>query len=1538
MDGSESKQKNIFISYARRDSTELAQRLCNDLLTEGYSVWLDTREIEGGDNWSIEIENAIDNCNVTLALISEASISSNNCREEWRRTRRKHKRLIPLLVQQGIDYPLQTELLHYRDFSRTSDYSISFGQLLEDLKNLPRVTSDNNDFSAAKPFSHTLPSLPPDFVQRPLELTRIRNLILSANTKTQVSITALYGMGGIGKSVLAAVICRDQVIQDAFPQGIFWITVGRVEPHDGEALEQFRQRENAFLVQKQIELSKCLGGHVRIETVEQGVSYLRVLLQNKACLIVLDDVWESTHLQAFDIGQPLCRILVTSRKATIGKGSNTTSYMLGVLSDEQALELLSETSGQKTLPPEAIEITRILGNLPFCLTHIGRIVRHKSERWAVLLEKLRMSSIDDCFSHIMQTSLGYLPLPYHERYLDLAVFSEDEPIPEVALMRIWKRKGLDSEEVINIINSFEDLSLLQDDAVGWRLHDLQFEYLQSKTQFQRTTLHRELLTAYKPDDNAHWSTIKDDGYILDHLLYHLEQAQLKEEIHKLFNDDRWVSVRRGAKILRDFDRAKAIVDEIDLITRIRYCFYTDALRKRYPQIMVEALLELIKRGLLGEGSAESLATAIQGTKGDNEAKVGAYLDTLKQLPSGMHQRFALEALRLVHHISEPEKRAASIGKLLDYVSDENAKRQWFPLFWRTVLDIREWQLRDPLLQYLLSQPLTQEQWTVLLNDVFTLLDSWRSDLGVRDPKPYRCIYVLEVILPAYSEAIRDKAWRRLVESIMKEYSNPYSRGELFASLAKRLPKHLQSEYGDLIWQILKACPHWEGAQEGDFVPAIYSPLLPFVPTSYLMRVWERTKQEDDYWRDLMRAELIPYMPTHLQKLILNEVPFDATYLREEWLEPLLMLVPLCEEKKQSQFYNQIWLHILENHRLHQTDLDDWLAKLIPYFPLNVILDFWQATMVQMQQSHLDNKERKNLEFGIYALVGKTPAHFNEAFFSFLLKHYQDYPRYGAKIARRIFIQSTPERRLELWKALLEQARDKEAKEYQVLVISLYFTLDSLVRRAHTTDVLLFIKNIVDDEHRIRLICNYISDSSENNSLLWLQAFAQCLTGNFWWFHSLIALLPQIFGKFSQHERELLSRTDWNSPTWDIQLNSYGGIEIFEGLSILVLHASPEFARKLTVKYANSEQVFSILGFALAVHFTGQEQEALIARTVEYQYSKNDNVLRLLNLLPSEVIWDIWVALSNTYKTTGRGYAYERMVTSLIPHLPQDKLLEATNMILRKEGPSDFPDDFLPHLAQAISSPETALILWNNISKYEEIYHEYQLYNHQRSKALLVSHLPNEVLLEMLSVSSIADEPSNTELPNIFTYRLDKYLRAYVWTWDQEEMYSHWPLPKYKTDEIEDKLVHAILFPGSVFSYISFPIIFTMQLLKKGILVMLGVILRCLLVDKLASRYFPEAVFERVPFREYIEVLFMPVSLLIHFIFPREFQKLVQLHTLPQSNVWARVDNMLCQEASPGEFARVRPLLQRLGGKRLRRSVAAAYVDSVSWWKEAVRRI
>jgi hypothetical protein len=120
----------IFVSYAREDASDLAMQLRDDLAAAGHDTWLDLAEIAAGASWARDIEEAIENCNVVLALLSAGSYVSDICRGEQLRAIRKGKRIIPVLVQLDADRPLHLENMNYVDFSDPARYQHALDNLL----------------------------------------------------------------------------------------------------------------------------------------------------------------------------------------------------------------------------------------------------------------------------------------------------------------------------------------------------------------------------------------------------------------------------------------------------------------------------------------------------------------------------------------------------------------------------------------------------------------------------------------------------------------------------------------------------------------------------------------------------------------------------------------------------------------------------------------------------------------------------------------------------------------------------------------------------------------------------------------------------------------------------------------------------------------------------------------------------------------------------------------------------------------------------------------------------------------------------------------------------------------------------------------------------------------------------------------------------------------------------------------------------------------------------------------------------------------
>ena len=130
------------------------------------------------------------------------------------------------------------------------------------------------------------------------------------------------------------------------------------------------------------------------------------------------------------------------------------------------------------------------------------------------------------------------------RYQELAIFSEDEFVPEAAISTLWAHTGnMKKRNVGRLLVKLKDRSLLRLDGEAPNrvisLHDLQFDYLRA-TAGDLTHLHNNLLEAYSKICSNKWSSGPEDGYFYKHLAYHMKEAGKKEELRNLLLNFEWM--------------------------------------------------------------------------------------------------------------------------------------------------------------------------------------------------------------------------------------------------------------------------------------------------------------------------------------------------------------------------------------------------------------------------------------------------------------------------------------------------------------------------------------------------------------------------------------------------------------------------------------------------------------------------------------------------------------------------------------------------------------------------------------------------------------------------------------------------------------------------------------------------------------------------------------------------------------------------------------------------------------------------------------
>lgn len=404
--------------------------------------------------------------------------------------------------------------------------------------------------ASARPLGN-VPELPPKFLERVDDLERLKALILGGGAKA-VGLTGrtiragVHGMGGIGKSVLAARLARDEDVRRRFRDGVFWLSLGR-EPK---------------LTLLQSELCGYLGERgVAFEDEHQGRARVTELLRDRAlsCLVILDDVWDARHTAAFGEMAPEGRLLITTRDAGILSSLGALDCSLDVLPADRALELLARWSGKRAeeLPKEAEEVAEECGYLPLALAMIGAMVRGRPERWHTALQKLRKPDLEAICQNFpdypypnllraIEVSLEALDSSERQRYFDFAVFAEDTPVPEAVLWTLWRADGLEDYEAQDLLDCYVDRSLIRRDEEGrLRLHDLQYDYLRTLAE-DISALHQRLVDAYVSAYPGGLATAADDGYFFANLAKHLVGAGRADELRRLLLDYGWLHAKLEA--------------------------------------------------------------------------------------------------------------------------------------------------------------------------------------------------------------------------------------------------------------------------------------------------------------------------------------------------------------------------------------------------------------------------------------------------------------------------------------------------------------------------------------------------------------------------------------------------------------------------------------------------------------------------------------------------------------------------------------------------------------------------------------------------------------------------------------------------------------------------------------------------------------------------------------------------------------------------------------------------------------------------------
>ncbi|MEH1857970.1 MAG: NB-ARC domain-containing protein [Nostoc sp.] len=697
------KNWQVYIAHANGEE-DLAEELATPIREAGYEV-IHRGTVMVGQSFTEEVSKvlsaggAVVLCGTSRALGTRwASQIVNAARQQ---TYGGQTRVFCLQMEQEAD----VERLSFDECIAL--YWQNPAKAIEDLiaalkKHYPLNT--NIAHSVYRPLQ--APPLPTYFVERPEYSDDLKARLLngsSSDSRTLV-ITAIHGLGSVGKSTLAAALAHNAEIQSRFCDGILWATLGQ-QPNVLALLSGWVQ---------------ALGDYsFKPISIEATFTHLRTLLYDKAVLLVVDDAWNTEDAQAFNFGGARCQVLVTTREGHIADALAASIYSLDIMKPDQAMELLTKKLRREIIGIErhsAENLAKGVGYLPLALELAAAEVACGTT-WDELLadiqqEIARLTSFDRpeaeeitdeaslkrlSLTASLNLSVKRMPPEKQQHFSWLGVLPEDVNINKMMAATLWQMDKRDAAKMLQYLRNKALLLTgvpLADGMPTYRLHDLFHDLacnlLTAPSEPKRpgdlaglglnlADVHAAFLKKYRQKtQNGLWHTLLDDGYIHQYLVWHLEKAGQLEDIHQLLREESatgsngWYEAREQlaqtggyiTDISRAWKLAEANWTESTLSLQCRYALISASMNSLAANLPANLLVALVKNKMWTP--EQGLAYALQQPESQ---KVYSLTKLVNYLTPNLQELALQKALAAARAIQDESNRAYALSALADKLPD-----------------------------------------------------------------------------------------------------------------------------------------------------------------------------------------------------------------------------------------------------------------------------------------------------------------------------------------------------------------------------------------------------------------------------------------------------------------------------------------------------------------------------------------------------------------------------------------------------------------------------------------------------------------------------------------------------------------------------------------------------------------------------------------------------------------------------------------------------------------------------------------------------
>ncbi|XP_043694331.1 disease resistance protein RGA2-like [Telopea speciosissima] len=285
-------------------------------------------------------------------------------------------------------------------------------------------------------------------VDEPLTLGRkgdvvaIKNKLLSNPKKNQkqVSVIAIVGLGGIGKTTLAQLAYNDPDVKKHFERSA-WVCVST--------------NFSAVRLISAI-LESLTGENPNLSYLEPLQHKLRDQLKGKRVLIILDDVWtekESDWISlrvAFSAAGEGSRIIVTTRSRRVSSMMHPMYILdLKILTDEECWSImerhisLNYCSIAPSLEEVGRKIARKCKGLPLAASTLAGLLSSSSDlnHWEEVLNSSMWDLEESDLPAALSLSYYFLPIHLKQCFAYCSVFPKDYIFKKQHLIQLWIAEG-----------------------------------------------------------------------------------------------------------------------------------------------------------------------------------------------------------------------------------------------------------------------------------------------------------------------------------------------------------------------------------------------------------------------------------------------------------------------------------------------------------------------------------------------------------------------------------------------------------------------------------------------------------------------------------------------------------------------------------------------------------------------------------------------------------------------------------------------------------------------------------------------------------------------------------------------------------------------------------------------------------------------------------------------------------------------------------------------------------------------------------------